>query len=851
MSWSVPPLRRQNCAPPTGSSGRVLVQAIRKHLLSIETSTSPDKEHLGTSGPILSFKAYLELSSSEGVSPAQVTLRSELQGSGVSLIDTPKSGRKDVADKMIISDLLAFALDVPPPARIVLLSGDRDFAYPLSLIRGRGYQVVLITPPIGAVPILEASANHVARWRQDVLGVETNGYGRPYASTPSRGLPRSSSPGPHGRPKSPKPQSTPMAPSRSQESSTPSAPATSTSLSGPGAGPVPRVFVPLVQALDEAKREGDLRPLRSKIAIRLVVIDKDIYEKAGAASWRDYVEVAVAAGIVVLGSGHASGSEWIALRTVHGDSNIKPITIATPKKSAAQPILHTPVASTKPALDKGPHVSTPSRESAPSEVSPAEQAQTQEEYKPPVEFEPLLHAILVAERACQRSPPFANVVGEHLDRMIASGQPDPYPLVGTKTFGAYITLAFKARIAKLTPTERQGVAALEVMPAYQPHFEKLRKQQFPAGSAANSAGSIPAMPSPIKRADSHPGSTSSAPSTPQRPSSPVKKVGLFKGLFKSGGGDAAAASPAHGSSAPSPSSSTKRSAYNAGPGFLMAHQPSGTQIAPIYFPLVNALLQARAQGQLYSTDQQLYHIISKHKHVGPQVMDDGAFETFLQNAQKDDIVSLEPGFKAGQKHVRLLERLWDPKDRPQRVSSDTLPSAGSDPYDGTPSKVVPSERRGSLTGAQSLAPASSSVSNGTEPSKIQRRASPQSTLSAAAASAAQSLTTPSTTSPSVEDRVRFKPLMDVMLLLRKHDPPQKLPRRSLVNDLLSKKNGKKENDYDLTEFFKERGATSIGDYTRQAEKLGFVVCEREARQDGEQGKRCLRLSDKYEALFNK
>lgn len=64
------------------------MQAIRKHLSSIETGSGPEKEDLGVAGPITSFKAYLELSSSEGVSPAQVLLRSELQGSGVSLIDS-------------------------------------------------------------------------------------------------------------------------------------------------------------------------------------------------------------------------------------------------------------------------------------------------------------------------------------------------------------------------------------------------------------------------------------------------------------------------------------------------------------------------------------------------------------------------------------------------------------------------------------------------------------------------------------------------------------------------------------------------------------------------------------------
>lgn len=134
-------------------------------------------------GPIVSFKAYLELSSeTQAPNAAQVQLRSELQGCGVSLIDTPKSGRKDVADKMIITDLLAYAIDQPAPVTVVLISGDRDFAYPLGILRNHGYNVVLVTPPIDAVPILEASANVVMSWRQDVLGVQANKDGKPYSS---------------------------------------------------------------------------------------------------------------------------------------------------------------------------------------------------------------------------------------------------------------------------------------------------------------------------------------------------------------------------------------------------------------------------------------------------------------------------------------------------------------------------------------------------------------------------------------------------------------------------------------------------------------------------------------------
>lgn len=50
-------------------------------------------------GCITTFKAYLDISVQP---PKATTLRSELQLSGVSLIDCPHNGKKEVVDKMIM-----------------------------------------------------------------------------------------------------------------------------------------------------------------------------------------------------------------------------------------------------------------------------------------------------------------------------------------------------------------------------------------------------------------------------------------------------------------------------------------------------------------------------------------------------------------------------------------------------------------------------------------------------------------------------------------------------------------------------------------------------------------------------
>ena len=51
-------------------------------------------------GSVKVFKAYFEMS--ELNSQRSISVRSDLQSCGVSLIDCPHNGRKDVADKMML-----------------------------------------------------------------------------------------------------------------------------------------------------------------------------------------------------------------------------------------------------------------------------------------------------------------------------------------------------------------------------------------------------------------------------------------------------------------------------------------------------------------------------------------------------------------------------------------------------------------------------------------------------------------------------------------------------------------------------------------------------------------------------
>ena len=64
---------------------------------------------------------------------------------------------------------MAFIKDNSPPATIILISGDRDFAYLLSTVRWRKYNVVLVSNSFMTHESLTAQASVVYDWQSDIL----------------------------------------------------------------------------------------------------------------------------------------------------------------------------------------------------------------------------------------------------------------------------------------------------------------------------------------------------------------------------------------------------------------------------------------------------------------------------------------------------------------------------------------------------------------------------------------------------------------------------------------------------------------------------------------------------------
>ena len=69
--------------------------------------------------------------------------------------------------------MLAFAVDHPAPATIILISGDRDYAYAVSTLKLRKYQVILVVPSPQSSLCLQSQASLVIDWGTAVLRTRT------------------------------------------------------------------------------------------------------------------------------------------------------------------------------------------------------------------------------------------------------------------------------------------------------------------------------------------------------------------------------------------------------------------------------------------------------------------------------------------------------------------------------------------------------------------------------------------------------------------------------------------------------------------------------------------------------
>ncbi|KAJ3008667.1 hypothetical protein HKX48_008400 [Thoreauomyces humboldtii] len=103
--------------------------------------------------------------------------RSELRQSGCEWPDLPQDGKKDQCDKVMIADVLLWAMDHPPPAKIILMCGDKDLSYLIARLCSRGYFIVLVHNRL-SVDRLKRVASFTIPWEllmkdKDEVGTDT------------------------------------------------------------------------------------------------------------------------------------------------------------------------------------------------------------------------------------------------------------------------------------------------------------------------------------------------------------------------------------------------------------------------------------------------------------------------------------------------------------------------------------------------------------------------------------------------------------------------------------------------------------------------------------------------------
>ncbi|KAL3813224.1 hypothetical protein ACJIZ3_014492 [Penstemon smallii] len=119
------------------------------------------------------IKGPIQITAFADVMQISRTNQEALSSTGISLTHVP-SGGKNSADRSLLLDLMYWVSQNPPPAHIVLISGDRDFAGILHRLRMNNYNIFLASPD-SASSALCSAATIMWQWSSLLKGENLSG----------------------------------------------------------------------------------------------------------------------------------------------------------------------------------------------------------------------------------------------------------------------------------------------------------------------------------------------------------------------------------------------------------------------------------------------------------------------------------------------------------------------------------------------------------------------------------------------------------------------------------------------------------------------------------------------------
>ncbi|KAL4588403.1 hypothetical protein LXL04_001288 [Taraxacum kok-saghyz] len=145
----------ENCSIPCNVNVYKVTQCITAAVRSV-----------GIKGPIqiTAFGDVLQLSRSN---------QEALSSTGINLTHIPNGG-KNSADRSLLVDLMYWVSQNPPPAHLLLISGDRDFASILHRLRMNNYNILLASTD-NAPAVLCSAASIMWQWPAIIKGENQNG----------------------------------------------------------------------------------------------------------------------------------------------------------------------------------------------------------------------------------------------------------------------------------------------------------------------------------------------------------------------------------------------------------------------------------------------------------------------------------------------------------------------------------------------------------------------------------------------------------------------------------------------------------------------------------------------------